>query len=95
MSYFFSHRECKHKKYPKSIQTLIYTTNPIESLNANIKRKTNSKGSFPTIDSAFKMLYMSTQEVQAKWERTSMRNWSEIYPQLCIFFSEIMEKYTK
>ena len=25
-------------------------------------------------------------------ERTSMRNWSEIYPQLCIFFSEIMEK---
>ena len=82
-------------KYPKSIQTLIYTTNPIESLNANIKRKTNSKGSFPTIDSAFKMLYMSTQEVQAKWERTSMRNWSEIYPQLCIFFSEIIEKYTK
>ena len=67
-------------KYPKSIQTLIYTTNPIESLNANIKRKTNSKGSFPTIDSAFKMLYMSTQEVQARWERTSMRNWSEIYP---------------
>ena len=82
-------------KYPKSIQTLIYTTNPIESLNANIKRKTNSKGSFPTIDSAFKILYMSTQEVQSKWERTSMRNWSEIYPQLCIFFSEIMEKYTK
>ena len=82
-------------KYPKSIQTLIYTTNPIESLNANIKRKTNSKGSFPTIDSAFKMLYMSTQEVQAKWERTSIRNWSEIYPQLCLFFSEIMEKYTK
>ena len=82
-------------KYPKSIQTLIYTTNPIESLNANIKRKINSKGSFPTIDSAFKMLYMSTQEVQIKWERTSIRNWSEIYPQLCIFFSEIMEKYTK
>ena len=27
-------------KYPKSIQTLIYTTNPIESLNANIKRNT-------------------------------------------------------
>lgn len=82
-------------KYPQSIKTLIYTTNPIESLNSNIKRKTNSKGSFPTIDSAFKMLYISTQEVQAKWERTSMRNWSEIYPQLCIFFSEIMEKYTK
>ena len=65
---------------PVLFPIVIYTTNPIESLNANIKRKTNSKGSFPTIDSAFKMLYMSTQEVQAKWERTSMRNWSEIYP---------------
>ncbi len=54
-----------------------------------------SKGSFPTIDSAFKMLYSATQEVQGKWERTSIRNWSEIYPQLCIFFSEVMEKYTK
>jgi transposase-like protein len=48
---------------------LIYTTNPIESLNSTIKRKTKSKESFPTIDSAFKMLYLSTQEVQIKWEK--------------------------
>lgn len=82
-------------KYPKAIQTLIYTTNPIESLNSNIKRKTKSKGSFPTVDSAFKLLYLATQEVQEKWNRTKLRNWSEIYPQLSIFFSEIMEKYTK
>lgn len=82
-------------KYPKSVQTLIYTTNPIESLNSSIKRRTKSKGSFPTIDSAFKMLYLATQEAQEKWNRTGVRNWSEIYPQLCIFFSEIMEKYTK
>ena len=68
---------------------------PIESLNSTIKRKTKSKGSFPTIDSAFKVMYLSTQEVQNKWKRSRVRNWSEIYPQLCIFFSEIMEKYTK
>ena len=82
-------------KYPKPVQTLIYTTNPIESLNSSIKRRTKTKGSFPTIDSAFKVLYLSTQEVQEKWNRNGVRNWSEIYPQLCIFFSEIMEKYTK
>jgi putative transposase len=82
-------------KYPKPVQTLIYTTNPIESLNSSIKRRTKSKGSFPTIDSAFKVLYLSTQEMQEKWKRNGLRNWSEIYPQLCIFFSEIMEKYTR
>ncbi len=82
-------------KYPDSVRKLIYTTNPIESLNANIKRKTKSKGSFPTIESAFKMLYLATQEVQEKWKANSIRNWHEIYPQLSIFFSEIMSKYTK
>jgi transposase-like protein len=81
-------------KYPEAVKKLIYTTNPIESLNSTIKRKTKSKASFPTIESAFKMLYLSTQQVQDKWSKTKIRNWSEIYPQLCIFFEDIMIKYT-
>ena len=82
-------------KYPDAVRKLIYTTNPIESLNATIKRKTKSKGSFPTIESAFKVMYLAIGEQQDKWNRTSIRSWYEIYPQLCIFFSEIMSKYTK
>ncbi|NYT27083.1 MAG: transposase [Candidatus Thiodubiliella endoseptemdiera] len=82
-------------KYPQSVRTLIYTTNPIESLNAIIKKKTKSKGSFPTQGSALKMVYLATQQIQEKWQRTRVRNWGEIYPQLCIFFDEIMEKYEK
>ena len=61
----------------------------------SIKRKTKSKGSFPTEESAFKVLYLATQEQQAKWHMSSIRNWFEIYPQLSIFFSETMSKYTK
>ena len=82
-------------KYPDAVRKLIYTTNPIESLNATIKRKTKSKSSFPTEASAFKVMYLATQEQQDKWNTSSIRNWFEIYPQLCIFFSEIMSKYTK
>jgi len=82
-------------KYPESIKKLIYTTNPIESLNATIKRKTKSKGSFPTEDAAFKVMYLATQEQQNKWNMSSIRNWFEIYPQLSIFFKEIMAKYEK
>jgi len=82
-------------KYPQSVRTLIYTTNPIESLNATIKRKTKSKGSFPTEESAFKVLYLAVYQQQEKWDKSSIRNWSEIYPQLSIFFSEIMAKYEK
>ncbi len=82
-------------KYPDAVRKLIYTTNPIESLNATIKRKTKSKGSFPTEESAFKVMYLATQEQQEKWNISSIRNWFEIYPQLSIFFSEIVSKYTK
>ena len=82
-------------KYPDAVRKLIYTTNPIESLNATIKRKTKSKGSFPTEESAFRVMYLATQEQQEKWNMSSIRNWFEIYPQLSIFFSDIMSKYTK
>ena len=82
-------------KYPDSVRKLIYTTNPIESLNATIKRKTKSKGSFPTEDSAFKVMYLACAEQQNKWNTSSIRNWFEIYPQLSIFFKEIMAKYEK
>ncbi len=61
----------------------------------NLNVKTISKGSFPTEASAFKVMYLAIQEQQEKWNRTSIRNWYEIYPQLSIFFSEIMSKYTK
>jgi hypothetical protein len=40
-------------------------------------------------------MYLAIQEQQEKWNISSIRNWFEIYPQLSIFFSEIMSKYTK
>ncbi|NPA82155.1 MAG: hypothetical protein GXO31_06055 [Epsilonproteobacteria bacterium] len=57
----------------------VYTTNPIESLNSTIKKRTKSVGYFLTIDSAFKLLYLSTQEVRRKWIKAKIRNWSKIY----------------
>ena len=72
-------------KYTETVRKLIYTTNPIESLNATIKRKTKAKGPFPTEDSAFKVMYLACSEQQDKWNTSSIRNWFEIYPQLSIF----------
>ncbi len=80
-------------KYPKALRKLIYTTNPIESLNSIIKRKTKQKGSFPTKEAAFKVVFTSIQEVMEKWKSSRIRNWSEIYPQLVIYFKDILVKY--
>ncbi len=38
---------------------------------------------------------MNLKIFSMKWGKTNIRNSSKIYYQLCIFFSEIMEKYTK
>ena len=80
-------------KYPKALRKLIYTTNPIESLNSIIKRKTKQKGSFPSKEAAFKVLFTSTQEIMEKWKSNRIKNWSEIYPQLIIYFQDILVKY--
>ena len=40
-------------------------------------------------------MYLATQEQQNKWNTSSIRNWFEIYPQLSIFFKEIMVKLEK
>lgn len=80
-------------RYPKPIRKLIYSTNSIESLNYIIKRKTKSKAVFSTIDSAFKTLYCSILEISDKWKNSRIRSWDKIYPQLSIYFSEILEKY--
>lgn len=80
-------------KYPEEVRKLIYTTNAIESLNSVIKRKTRQKGSFPSKEAAFKVVFTSVQEVMKKWRRSRIRDWSKIYPQLNIYFKEIMLKY--
>jgi len=61
-------------KYPKAVRKLIYTTNPIESLNSIIKIKTKQKGSFPSKEAAFKILFTSTQKVMERWKSSRIRN---------------------
>jgi hypothetical protein len=48
---------------------------------------------FPTLDSAFKAMYLYILEISEKWKSSKIRDWSEIYPQLSIYFSDTLEKY--
>jgi transposase-like protein len=38
--------------FPSEIRRLIYTTNPIEGYNRQLRKVTKTKGSFPTDDAA-------------------------------------------
>ena len=79
-------------KYPEKIRRLIYTTNPIESMNRGFRKVTKTRSIFPTQEAAFKVLYLAVEETSKTWTGR-LKDWSEIYPQLLVFFRERLEKY--
>jgi putative transposase len=79
-------------KYPPEIRTLIYTTNPIESVHRQIKKVTKGKSSFPNEQALIKMVYLAVENAAKKWTMRH-RDWPMIYSQLMIFFEDRLAKY--
>lgn len=79
-------------KYPQEIRTLIYTTNPIESLNRGLKKISKTRSVFPNEDAIFKLLYLAVHDISKRWTQKA-RNWGPIYAQLSIFFEERLSRH--
>ena len=60
--------------FPPDLRRAVYTTNTIEALNRQIRKIIKTRGSFPTEDSARKLLYLAITRAQRKWRHTY--NWS-------------------
>ena len=73
--------------YPQEIRTLIYTTNPVESLNSAIRKFTRSKTLFPDDQAALKSVFLAVCNVQKKWTM-QLRNWGQVINQFDIIFDE-------
>ena len=72
-------------KYDTKIRKLIYTTNPIESLNRQLRKYTKTKSLYPTDEALMKSVYLSLKEATKKWTGR-ISGWGEIYSQLSIYF---------
>lgn len=73
--------------YPPEIRKIIYTTNTIESLNASIRKYTNSKNIFPDDNAALKAVYLAINNIENKWTRQTLL-WGLIVLQFKICFGE-------
>ena len=80
-------------KYPQEIRTLIYTTNPIESFNRQLRKVTKSKSVFPNDTALLKMLYLVTMDVVKKWTMRQ-KNWASILAQLAVYFKDRVEVFS-
>lgn len=69
--------------YGSDVRSVMYTTNAIESINASF-RKVVKKGSFPNENAVYKVLYLRVTELQKKWEKGHIRNWSLVLNQLLV-----------
>ena len=72
--------------YPDPIRKVIYTTNAIESLNAQLRKVTRKRGAFPTDDSVRKVLYLALIRASKKWNRP-IKDWAAALN----FFSIVFE----
>ena len=71
--------------YPDEIRRVMYTTNAVESLNAQLRKVTKKRGAFPTADSVKKVLYLAIMKASERWTRP-VKDWPGALNHLSIVF---------
>ena len=77
--------------YPADIRKVIYTTNAVESLNMSLRKVTKTRGSFPTTESAMKLLYLALQNIAKKWTMP-IPNWKAALQRFAILLGDRVPK---
>ena len=72
-------------QFPEEIRKVIYTTNAVESVNFSLRKVTKNRGSFPSEEAAFKLLYLGLRNAAKKWStvqfwKEAMQQFEMIYP---------------
>lgn len=73
--------------YTPEIRRLIYTTNPLEGYNRQLRKVTKNRGALPNSEAARKLLWLAHQDIAKKWTMP-IPNWAIILNQLAIRFGE-------
>lgn len=55
--------------YSAEIRRVVYTTNPIESVNRVLRKAVKTRSVFPTQNAVYKVLYLAIQRLEKKWTR--------------------------
>ena len=53
--------------FPPEVRRLIYTTNALESVHAQLRKIIKTRGHFPTDEAATKLIWLALRNITAKW----------------------------
>ena len=73
--------------FPPAVRKVIYTTNAIESINAQLRKIIKTRGHFPSDDAATKLIWLALRNITADWGRAS-RDWKDAMNQFAILYAD-------
>ena len=73
-------------RYPVELRKMIYTTNAIESLNAQMRKNTSNRKVFPNDDAVIKILFLNVRNFSNRW--TKRHGWDMVMNQLLMVFGD-------
>jgi putative transposase len=71
--------------FPHDIRKAIYTTNAIESMNMTLRKVLRNHRTFPTDESAMKVIFLALQNISQKWTMP-IRDWKSALNRFAIEF---------
>jgi putative transposase len=75
--------------FPEEIRRAIYTTNVVESLHMTLRKVIKTRASFPSEESALKLLYLALQNVSKRWKPAP--NWRTALNHFTLLYGDRME----
>jgi putative transposase len=73
--------------FPPAVRRVIYTTNSIESVNAQLRKIIKTRGHFPSDDAASKLIWLALRNITADWTRAS-HDWKTAMNQFAILYQD-------
>lgn len=73
--------------FPPAIRKILYTTNAIESLNAQLRRSIKTRGHFPSDDAATKLMWLVLRNITGTWG-CATHDWRLAMNQFAIIYAE-------
>jgi transposase-like protein len=57
--------------FAPELRKILYTTNAIESLNAQVRKAVRVRGHFPSEEAATKLIWLVLRNVQTRWKKST------------------------
>jgi putative transposase len=73
--------------FPPEVRRVIYTTNALESVHAQLRKIIKTRGHFPNDEAATKLMWLALRNITAKWER-SAPSWRTAMRQFAILYED-------